>query len=404
MLQGSLSRNNLSRRPVSSSSLSLLRSAATAAKAKTKPQQQFLLRRRWKSTTAKPPKEPVEEPSFEVLRMVAITQSIPFLGFGLMDNAILIVAGDAIDTSLGVVLGISTLCAAAIGNIISDLAGIMLGTVIEDFCANVLKLPVPKLSNAQRTLRSVRFANQFGMALGITVGCIIGMFPLLFIDTGKAEELKHKVHLEDLFKDVVHDAKDLVDAESTCLYLRVGEHAKNDYFQHIPYKPMIDGDFLYAMHFDIPGPKAAFDDNKEFPSRLIPLGRGIVSRAILTGEAWNIPDVHAEPDFIRDYFDEVQKAHMKSCLVVPVLDPHGRRIAVIRAMNKKSSEDGKFTEHDVQILQSLASHLSVSLSSAYRDDGEKEVNLRDAIRILKEQGNKRIQKTEKPKTGLFPLE
>ena len=39
-------------------------------------------------------------------------------------------------SSLGVTLGISTLCAAAIGNIISDLAGIGLGTAIEDFCAN----------------------------------------------------------------------------------------------------------------------------------------------------------------------------------------------------------------------------------------------------------------------------
>jgi Transmembrane protein 65 len=88
------------------------------------------------------------------------------VGFGFMDNAILIVAGDAIDTSLGVTLGLSTMCAAAIGNIISDVAGIMMGAAIEDWCATHLKLPVPQLTAAQRQLRSVRFANQWGTGVG----------------------------------------------------------------------------------------------------------------------------------------------------------------------------------------------------------------------------------------------
>jgi hypothetical protein len=53
----------------------------------------------------------------------------------------MILAGDMIDTSLGVTLGISTMCAAAIGNIVSDVAGVMLGTVVEDFCSRYLNLP-----------------------------------------------------------------------------------------------------------------------------------------------------------------------------------------------------------------------------------------------------------------------
>lgn len=43
----------------------------------------------------------VPPPSYHDLRLVALAQAIPFLGFGFMDNAILIIAGDAIDTSLG---------------------------------------------------------------------------------------------------------------------------------------------------------------------------------------------------------------------------------------------------------------------------------------------------------------
>ena len=93
---------------------------------------------------------------------------------------------------LGVKLGISTMCAAALGNIISDLAGVALGTMIEDavvrwsnrierLTGGRIRLPpLPKLTYEQRNLRSVRFSTQWGCAVGLTVGCILGMFPLLF--------------------------------------------------------------------------------------------------------------------------------------------------------------------------------------------------------------------------------
>ncbi|KAL3927736.1 MAG: hypothetical protein SGBAC_012961 [Bacillariaceae sp.] len=58
-------------------------------------QQQTCTRRRRFATTAE---EVVEEPGYNVLKIIAIGQAIPFIGFGFMDNAILIVAGDAIDT------------------------------------------------------------------------------------------------------------------------------------------------------------------------------------------------------------------------------------------------------------------------------------------------------------------
>ena len=112
-------------------------------------------------------------------------------------------SGEAIDTTLGVTLGLSTMCAAAIGNIISDIAGVAFGTVIEDtivrFSKRVeiisggkLKIPpLPKLTHDQRNLRSVRMSNQLGCAFGLTVGCIIGMFPLLFFEDEK-KIIEHK--------------------------------------------------------------------------------------------------------------------------------------------------------------------------------------------------------------------
>lgn len=66
----------------------------------------------------------VIEPTHHQLYAVALHQAIPFVGFGIMDNAILILAGEAIDVYLGAALGLSTMCAAAIGNIISNWVGV----------------------------------------------------------------------------------------------------------------------------------------------------------------------------------------------------------------------------------------------------------------------------------------
>lgn len=101
----------------------------------------------------------VNEPQMKDLRLHALTCGIPFIGFGICDNAILILAGDVIDQNLGVMFAISTLCAAAIGNIISDIAGVGLGAYIEDFCATKLHLPKANLTSAQRNLRSVRMVS-----------------------------------------------------------------------------------------------------------------------------------------------------------------------------------------------------------------------------------------------------
>lgn len=154
------------------------------------------------SWTKKDNKKPAPEPTRHELYVVALHQAIPFVGFGIMDNAILIIAGEAIDIYLGVTLGISTMCAAAIGNIVSDLSGVAFGTIIEDallsWSKKIEKMtngrirlpPMPKLTYDQRQLRSVRWSGQLGCAVGLTIGCIIGMFPLVFFpdDPHKNEE------------------------------------------------------------------------------------------------------------------------------------------------------------------------------------------------------------------------
>ena len=429
-------------------------------------------------------KEVAKEPPLQVLRWVAFTTGLPFIGFGFMDNAILIIAGDAIDTSLGVTLGISTMCAAAIGNIVSDLAGIGCAAYIEEFCATTLKLPIPALNSAQRQLRSVRMASQGGMAIGMTIGCVIGMIPLLFIDSKKADKLRNLARLERLYQDVLNEAKTLVGAESTCLYLRVDKEEENDntvkpqqrrgatdYAEILSnYHPSVNGGYLYAMYYQHgrhsnTGPSTtntlmrmvsggsrsgsshstyssesegrnsnitAYDnENSDIDSdsdsndmvtvtppappsshhsvsgfRVVPVGKGIVSRAVLTGTTWNIAgSLMDEPDFYplsietaNSCTDIVDDDHFRDIVVVPILDGQGRVIAVLEALNKKreiivtksssistSSTGGGFTDEDVEILSSLASHVSVSLQRIYQDgEEERDLRLRDTIRILKE--------------------
>jgi GAF domain-containing protein len=164
--------------------------------------------------------------------------------------------------------------------------------------------------------------------------------------------------------------------------------------------------------------------------QLIPVGKGIVSRAVLTGDTWRIADVSDEPDFLffhsynpqdqgsnatnvtnnadrkkqrqRPPADSIDRNLFRNMVVVPILDGRGRVIGVLEAMNKVHEippaevgglvpvvhdveEDG-FTEQDVEILKSLASHISVSLQSFYQDEEDDDMRLRDTIRIFKEMG------------------
>ncbi|XP_054160210.1 transmembrane protein 65-like [Oppia nitens] len=124
----------------------------------------------------------VTYPSFQELRKVFFNQSLPFIGFGFLDNLIMIIAGDYIDATIGVTLGISTMAAAGLGNALSDIAGIGSAYYVEQLATRI-GVKSPDLSLAQLQMTRTRWSIQLGRAFGITLGCIIGMFPLLFLPT-----------------------------------------------------------------------------------------------------------------------------------------------------------------------------------------------------------------------------
>ena len=117
----------------------------------------------------------VEEPSSIQLRQLAVMAGIPFIGFGILDNAIMLTAGAQIEATMGVAFGITPLFAAGLGNAVSDVAGLKAGGLIEVMAAR-LGLPDPGLTAAQLKLPSVKKMSLLAGALGLTIGCLIGMF------------------------------------------------------------------------------------------------------------------------------------------------------------------------------------------------------------------------------------
>ncbi|NXV03383.1 TMM65 protein, partial [Cettia cetti] len=96
--------------------------------------------------------------------------------------------GTQIELSIGVVLGISTMAGkyCEIPNHLvlffcsSSLAGYV------EALASRLGLSIPDLTPKQADMWQTRLSAHLGKAIGVTIGCILGMFPLLFF--GEEEE------------------------------------------------------------------------------------------------------------------------------------------------------------------------------------------------------------------------
>ena len=137
---------------------------------------------------------------FAALVIIALEAALPFVGFGFLDNATMIVAGDAIDRSVGFYFNCSVMASAAMGNVVSGMCGMQVHGAIEKVVLK-LKLPAPKLSEEQRKSQRVFLAGHLGGTLGICIGLTLGMLPLLFI---RDEDEKLEMHVFRSF-DKNHD-------------------------------------------------------------------------------------------------------------------------------------------------------------------------------------------------------
>jgi len=127
----------------------------------------------------------------ELIRYI-LSQGVPMIGFGFVDNFFMLVFGGAIDAYFCVY--VSTMAAAGLGNLCSNILGLGFADHIEHLSTK-LGLPAPVLSKAQREMPLVRLSGLLGIVLGVSIGCIMGLVPCYFMpqrDHSKSEEEEEK--------------------------------------------------------------------------------------------------------------------------------------------------------------------------------------------------------------------
>lgn len=117
-------------------------------------------------------------PTWGQLSQVMVAAGLPFVGFGFTDNAVMLLAGEAIDHYGAVHMGITTMAAAGLGNIAADVVGVSVTHQIKEKSRKISWAQPPRLSTLQQNMRRVRGAKMAGAVLGVTVGCLFGMAPL----------------------------------------------------------------------------------------------------------------------------------------------------------------------------------------------------------------------------------
>lgn len=131
--------------------------------------------------------ETIPKPTGSQLVGVAIHNAVPFVGFGFLDNFFMIICGDSIELTLGSIITLSTMAAAALGNTLSDVLGIGSAWYVENVAAKIGVKP-PALSPIQLDMKSSRIFANLGRTIGVTIGCLLGMLPLLFMHSKEPAE------------------------------------------------------------------------------------------------------------------------------------------------------------------------------------------------------------------------
>ncbi|KAL8440301.1 hypothetical protein Efla_007191 [Eimeria flavescens] len=134
--------------------------------------------------------------SSKLLLLIVVRSSIPYMGFGFMDNCLMLLFGELIDLQLGAALNLSTLAAAGLGNMVSCSSGVVTGGFIERCVYRLKWLPKARLSPRQAESTEARNAHLVGSVLGICIGCLLGLFPLLVMPNRRREEDEEEKHQE----------------------------------------------------------------------------------------------------------------------------------------------------------------------------------------------------------------
>uniref|UniRef100_A0A3B4FQE3 Transmembrane protein 65-like n=1 Tax=Pundamilia nyererei TaxID=303518 RepID=A0A3B4FQE3_9CICH len=108
----------------------------------------------------------IAPPTAAQLRYVLLHNALPFVGFGFLDNCIMIVAV-SVCFMRHALLALYSLSLWRLAGYVEALA-------------SRLGMQIPDLSPKQADMWQTRVSSHTGKAIGVGIGCILGMFPLLF--------------------------------------------------------------------------------------------------------------------------------------------------------------------------------------------------------------------------------
>lgn len=272
------------------------------------------------------------------------------MAFGIVDQSVLIYAGDTIDATLGVSLGLPTLGAAALGQVLSDTTGVLCGGTIEAM-AMKLGLPLPGLTDGQRALFVVKRVSTLGSVCGVIIGCLIGMCNLFIVDLNATERAKKAEELKSIMKTVMDDGRKVLGCARATLWI-VDDEA---------------GELWSSVAHGM-------KDILRIPNQ---------EKASIAGwvahhkKLANIPDVKGDP---RWFGNSLATFVPETMLCAPVL-AGDRVLAVIQLLDKQDAEGNvvPFDTNDEKIITMLAGHTKLFMEPE-EDDGEESVSYKQALR------------------------
>jgi len=150
----------------------------------------------------------IPRPTMQQLKVLFAASAVPMVGFGFMDNIVMIQAGSYIDNTLGVTMGLATMTAAAAGQVVSDVSGVIFGGSLERFLHRYKLIQASTLTAAQRSLPLCRNVALFGAVCGVALGCGLGASCLLFMDLEARERAERALQLQAVLNDMMMEASE----------------------------------------------------------------------------------------------------------------------------------------------------------------------------------------------------
>jgi putative methionine-R-sulfoxide reductase with GAF domain len=279
----------------------------------------------------------------------------------------MLVAGDQIDMTLGVSLGISTLAAAGLGNLLSDVGGVWAGGVIEK-SSQLIGLSAPMLTRGEENHQRTKTTENLGSAFGVSIGCLIGMLPLLLIDSNKAQNLKRKASKEGIFQEVFEQVHDLMNADRATLFL-LSE----------------DKTHLFSLVGNDKG------ETDRFNRVNIPINNSVAGLCVLEKRSLRVDDAYKHPKFYGEV-DRQTGFKTRDLLCAPIVNSENEIIGVIQVVN--SLREGGFAHRDLTLLNAFSAHIGITIASVTASDDDHRVEMKEALRLIKNQ-KKYLEEVEK---------